>query len=201
MIKVMAVIALSTALSGCGVANEATALQAASENLVVATHPQCDHGTALVQYLATGENGGMPGLDQEYADLVGTLNPAQIRAKADDWITQCDARVDADNALAAANTQAITQQKWDLAQAAQIQTDEAAQAAKNREYQNKQLAVQCASASGRFDASDQRCYSTVTGNPSGGYNTWCTSNGVTAYMFPVNDNYIHPNNGRPGCWT
>lgn len=201
MIKVMAMIALSTALSGCGVANEATALQAASENLVVATHPQCDHGTALVQYLATGENGGMPGLDQEYADLVGTLNPAQIRAKADDWITACDARVDADAALAAANTQAITQQKWDLAQAAQIQTDEAAQAAKNREYQNKQLAVQCASASGRFDASDQRCYSTVTGNPSGGYNTWCTSNGVTAYMFPVNDNYIHPNNGRPGCWT
>lgn len=195
-------VALIAALTGCSVVPTALATAAAgSEKLVTAAHPQCDHGYDLVAYLATGDNHGFPGLDEQYANQVGTLSVAQERAAADLWIESCDQKVDAAAALAAANAQAIQQQQWDLANDAQIEANEAAQAAKTRDLENKDLANQCAAASGRFDASDQRCYSTVTGNPSGGYNTWCTSNGVTAYMFPVNNAYIHPNSGRPGCWT
>lgn len=197
-------------LAGCGVIpasiNEANAIEAASQKLVAARHPQCDHGSAMVRYLATGDNGGVPGLDQDYADQVGTLNPAQIRAKTDDWITACDAKVDANDQLAAANAQQAVQEAQAAASAAQAEVEEAAQAAKSRELENKSLAVECASASGRFDAGEQRCYSTVAGNPSGGATTSCLRNdGTQTYLFPVAGSFAtgHTTASRnsPGCFT
>jgi hypothetical protein len=196
-------VVLLAALTGCSVVPSALATAAAgSEKLVAAEHPQCDHGADLIRYLATGDNQGEPGFDVHYANEVGTLSVAQERAEADQWIEACDQKADADAALAAAHAQAIQQQQWDLANDAQVEANEAAQASKTRDLQNKNLAAQCAAASGRFDASAQRCYSTVTGNPSGINGEACTGpNGNPSYLFPVNGNFVHPNSHFPGCWT
>jgi hypothetical protein len=203
LVRLLLLGVLLASLAGCSVVPTALAnAEAGSEKLVTPRHPQCDHGQQLVAYLQTGNNDGLPDLDEQYADEVGALSVAQERAKADDWITNCDARADASEQLAAATAQQEVQEQQDAAQAAQEETEEEAQAAKVRETQNKQLAAECADASGRFDATHQRCYSTVTGNPSGFTNEWCSDgNGNSAYLFPVNGNFVHPNSGRPGCFT
>jgi hypothetical protein len=169
--------------------------------LVAAHHPQCDHGRDLIRYLASGDNQGEPGFDVHYANLVGTLSPAEMRARADDWIEQCDQAADAAQQAADASAAAVVVQQQEVAQAAQ----EATAAAKVRAQQNTKLSTECAAASGRFDPGLQRCYSTVDGNPSGNPGAACSLNGRPAYLFPVNGSFAAGRDGfartHPGCWT
>jgi hypothetical protein len=204
MIKTAVLTIASTALlTGCSVVPSALANAAAgSEQLVKAEHPQCDHGAALVHYLATGDNQGMPGLDEHYANEVGTLSVAQERAVADKWIETCDQTANAEQQQADANAQAVTLQQQEVAQAA---TEQVA-AAKVRAQQNKSLATECAEASGRFDAGLQRCYSTTPGNPSGKPGEGCVGpTGGPNYLYPVDGSFATGRNsyGRahPGCFT
>ncbi|CCG02363.1 hypothetical protein [Blastococcus saxobsidens] len=62
----------------------------ADENgLIRAQYSACDLGKEILRYLATGDNGGDPGMDRVFAQYVGVPVP-QARALADEWIVACD---------------------------------------------------------------------------------------------------------------
>jgi len=124
-----------------------------ADGLVKAQHPQCDVGQRILRYLATGDNGGQPALDQRFANYVG-VPPAQARAIADKAIQDCDQQVytqESQAAVVSSEAQALA------SRAARENAAASALAA--------QEAKSCAAIGGRF--SDDRCYSTVKGNPSG----------------------------------
>ncbi|GAB3194972.1 hypothetical protein GCM10027261_14140 [Geodermatophilus arenarius] len=127
---------------------------AADGGLIPAQYPQCDLGAEILDYLATGDNAGDPGLDRVFADYVGVSLP-QARALADEWIAACDERAAEDEAAAASSTAAESA-------AAAAAAAEAAQAAEDRRA--------CGAIGGRYVEGsiwDGACESTVVGNPSG----------------------------------
>src|SRR5688572_3955019 len=93
---ILAGLTLVACLTGCNaqragssVAIVATSPTADAAGLVVAQYPQCDVGAKILDYLATGDNGGDPSLDQVFASHVGVPVP-QARALADQYIESCD---------------------------------------------------------------------------------------------------------------
>ncbi|MDR6688982.1 pyruvate/2-oxoglutarate dehydrogenase complex dihydrolipoamide acyltransferase (E2) component [Arthrobacter sp. 1088] len=80
----------------------------ASAGLIQAVHHQCDFGSTILRYLATGDNQGDPKLDTAFSQHVGVSLP-QARAIADQAIERCDAAISkqaAAQASAAAAAQA-----------------------------------------------------------------------------------------------
>ncbi|KRE67759.1 hypothetical protein ASG92_14095 [Arthrobacter sp. Soil736] len=79
-----------------------------SAGLIHAVHHQCDFGSKILRYLATGDNQGDPKLDTAFSQHVGVSLP-QARAMADQSIERCDAAIskqEAAQASAAASAQA-----------------------------------------------------------------------------------------------
>lgn len=94
---------------------------ASVNGLVVARHRQCDFGDRLLRYLATGDNGGEPWYDQQFANDVGVSLPA-ARAIADEAIQKCDADLDRQAATSAAETaSAAAKTSEEQAAAAQVE--------------------------------------------------------------------------------
>jgi hypothetical protein len=142
-------------------ANVAAGLAEANA-LVTARYPQCDLGPQILNYLATGNNGGDPGLDKLFADHVGAPDP-QARALADQWIEACD-KQQAEKEAAAASAQAAA------TAAASAGASRSAAAASEAQEQAAVIATQersCAAIGGEVDDSMGMCHSTVPGNPSG----------------------------------
>lgn len=125
----------------------ATPAAAGAAGLVKALHPHCDVGDKVLNYLATGDNGGDPQLDVLLSKYVGVDLP-QARAIADQQIQQCDANLSRQEAAQASATAAAL---------------EAADAAKKKATQDSS----CAAIGGRVDTTWGWCASTVKGNPSG----------------------------------
>jgi hypothetical protein len=73
--------------------------------LVLAQHARCDQGAAILRYLATGDNGGDPSMDQLFASDVGVPLP-QARALADKWIEACDQQAGEEEAAASSSAAA-----------------------------------------------------------------------------------------------
>lgn len=197
--KILLVTVIGTSLlTGCGV----IAAASVPEKLVAARHAQCDLGPVIVTYLASGFNSGHPELDEIFADEVNTMTAPQERAKADTWITNCDQNVDTTESIeqAAAVAEQVEQQQL------QQEQQEQAAAAQRQAQQNVHLSAECLAAAGRFDSSQQRCYSTVVGNPSGGSGAQCSDayGNSPTYLYPVNGSFQTGRDGdrvrRPGCF-
>jgi hypothetical protein len=119
---------------------------------VPAQYSQCDEGAAILHYLATGDNGGDPSMDQVFASHVGVPKP-QARALADQWIEACDQQY-AQRAAASSWAQAEAQARASYeaassASAAAASASEAAVAAQERRS--------CAAIGGQ--AGDRMCQS------------------------------------------
>jgi predicted small secreted protein len=122
--------------------------------LVVAQYAECDHGVAILNYLATGDNGGDPGMDQLFAPYVGVSEP-QARALASDWIEACNEEQAEQSAAAASSSAAAAASESAAAEEAAAMTE------------NMRA---CESMGGRYVNNgvwDGACESTVVGNPSG----------------------------------
>jgi biotin carboxyl carrier protein len=63
-----------------------------STGLIQAIHHECDFGSTILRYLATGDNQGDPKLDTAFSQHVGASFP-QARAIADQAIERCDAAI------------------------------------------------------------------------------------------------------------
>ncbi len=157
----------ASSVAATGQAESTVAAQSAdAAGLVTAEHPQCDVGAQILQYLQTGDNGGDPQLDVQFANYVG-VPAAQARALADQAIQQCD-------------QQAATQE---TSQAyAESTSLAAASASAARAQQDAAIAAQrrksCASIGGRVDhqfGGAGACASTVPGDPSGQPGAECAS--------------------------
>ncbi|MEO3931320.1 hypothetical protein WMO79_00710 [Micrococcaceae bacterium Sec7.4] len=106
-----------------------TAPSADASGLVPALHAQCDFGAQIMRYLATGDNGANPQLDQGFAQYVGVPTP-QARSIVDTAIQNCDA-AESKRQAAQASAQASAKaeqlraaaQAQAAAQAAQAKTD------------------------------------------------------------------------------
>jgi hypothetical protein len=143
---------------------------APTAGLVKALHQRCDVGSKVMNYLATGNNGGDPQLDVLLAKYVGVDAP-QARAIADQQIQECDAnlsRQDAAQASAAAAAQASASA---VAVRASQDADRAAAEAAVKTAREKS----CTSIGGRVDTEWSWCASTVKGNASGRPGADCTS--------------------------
>jgi biotin carboxyl carrier protein len=114
----LSVVAAAVILAGCSGSPESTttgsAMGSATENpgsasagLIQAIHGQCDFGSKILHYLATGDNQGDPKLDTAFSQHVGVPLP-QARAVADQAIERCDealSKQEAAQASAAASSQ------------------------------------------------------------------------------------------------
>lgn len=114
----LGIVAAAVILAGCTGSPESmttdTAMGSASENassasagLIQAVHDQCDFGSKILHYLATGDNQGDPKLDTAFSQHVGVPVP-QARAIADQAIERCDeslSKQEAAQASAAASAQ------------------------------------------------------------------------------------------------
>ena len=122
--------------AGSSVAIVASAPTADTAGLVVAQYPRCDVGAEILEYLATGDNGGDPSLDQVFAGHVGVPAP-QARALADQYIESCDQQAAHQEAAASSSaTEASARASASAASAAaaasQAQHDAAVQAQRQR---------------------------------------------------------------------
>jgi biotin carboxyl carrier protein len=93
----------------------------ASAGLIQAVHDQCDFGSKILHYLATGDNQGDPKLDTAFSQHEGVPLP-QARAIADQAIERCDEAVskqEAAQASAAAEASAASTEAQASAKAAQ----------------------------------------------------------------------------------
>jgi hypothetical protein len=77
-----------------------------TNGLITAQYARCDVGAQILNYLATGDNGGDPGLDQVFASFVGVPAP-QARALADQYIQNCDAQQAEQEAAASSSAAAL----------------------------------------------------------------------------------------------
>lgn len=158
---------------------------ASVNGLVVARHRQCDFGDRLLRYLATGDNGGEPWYDQQFANDVGVSVP-EARAIADEAIQKCDADLDRQAAASAAET-ASAAAKTSEVQAA------AAQVARRKQS--------CAAIGGRYDDTGVWCASTVQGNPSGEAGADCRNSRVPFEGDGIDRAALaHENEWYPGCF-
>ncbi len=123
--------------------------------LIPAEYPQCDRGAAILEYLATGDNGGDPGMDQLFAEYVGTTTP-QARALASDWIEACNEQYAEQEAAEAS-----------AAAAAAADAQAAASASEARAESSNRRACEAIGGSYRTTMWDGVSESTVEGNPSG----------------------------------
>ncbi|MHA7289553.1 hypothetical protein ACX80V_07905 [Arthrobacter sp. MDT3-24] len=130
--------------------------------MVTALHARCDVGNKVLQYLASGDNGGDPQLDVLLSKYVGVGLP-QARAIADQQIQQCDAHLSEQEA---AQTSAAAASRAASSQAAKA-TTEAADAAKDKAAVQATQSSSCAAIGGQVDTNLGWCASTVKGNPSG----------------------------------
>jgi hypothetical protein len=74
----------------CGTDRGASPAAVTQDDLIVAESPECAAvGLKVLRYLTTGDNGGDPQLDLEYASDVHTSLP-EARAIADRAIVECD---------------------------------------------------------------------------------------------------------------
>lgn len=109
----LGIVAAAVILAGCSGSPSMTTDSAtetsssASAGLIQAVHGQCDFGSKILHYLATGDNQGDPKLDTAFSQHVGVPLP-QARAIADEAIGRCDEAVsnqEAAQASAAASAQ------------------------------------------------------------------------------------------------
>lgn len=171
----------------------ATATAADTAGLVPAEYPQCDIGAQILRYLQTGDNGGDPQLDVQFANYVGA-SPAQARALADQAIQQCDQQ-----AATQQSSQAYAQSTSAAAasaSAAQAQQDAATAAQKQQS---------CAAIGGRVDqefGGAGVCASTVPGDPSGQPGAECASAYVTFSLDGTldSDSYKTAKHDHAGCF-
>ncbi|WP_426997980.1 hypothetical protein [Pseudarthrobacter sp. N5] len=140
----------------------ATPAAAGAAGLVKALHPHCDVGDKVLNYLATGDNGGDPQLDVLLSKYVGVDLP-QARAIADQQIQQCDANLSRQEAAQASAAAADLSRQKAAQASATAAALEAADAAKKKATQDSS----CAAIGGRVDTTWGWCASTVKGNPSG----------------------------------
>ncbi|MDP9471522.1 MAG: hypothetical protein M3Q71_12785 [Chloroflexota bacterium] len=133
--------------------------------LVPARYPDCDRGEQFLRYLATGDNGGVPDLDQLFAEYVSVPEP-QARALASDWIEACNAQyAEQEAAESSAQAEADASAAADASQAAEASA-EAGRAAEVRATMERS----CAAVGGEVAERAMfgvGCHSTVQGNPSG----------------------------------
>jgi hypothetical protein len=143
--------------AGSSVAIVASAPTADAAGLVVAQYPQCDVGAEILDYLATGDNGGDPSVDQVFASHVGVPAP-QARALADQYIESCDQQAAQQKAAASSSAaEASARESASAASAAasasQAQHDAAVAAQRQRS---------CAAIGGQ--AGDSLCQSASQGS-------------------------------------
>lgn len=128
--------------------------------LVPAQYPQCDQGPRIMDYLATGDNGGDPGMDQVFASYVGAPLP-QARALADQWIEACDQQYAQQDAAAASSAAQARVQASASAASAAASASRVQQAAAVAAEQQRS----CASIGGH--ARDGICQSSSAGHVTG----------------------------------
>lgn len=134
---------------------------AAAAGLVQALHAGCNVGEKVLNYLATGDNGGDPQLDVLLSKYVGVDHP-QARAIADQQIQQCDANLSRQEAAQASAAAAELSREKAAQASATAAAREAAAAAQLKATQDSS----CAAIGGRVDTEWGWCASTVKGNPS-----------------------------------
>lgn len=194
-------VVLAAMLAGCSSApspdrSEAQSTRARSSSpppaidastLVPAQYPDCDRGEQILRYLTTGDNGGVPELDQAFADYVGVAAPL-ARAVASDWIDACNARsAEAEASLAAEASRAA----------------ESAAAARREAEVKATTERSCAAIGGVVnDGFLGGCVSTVPGNPSGQLGADCPSAwvGVDGAGNIVQSDLDFARENDPGCF-
>ncbi len=161
-----------------------------TNGLVAARYSQCDFGSQILKYLATGDNQGISDLDKNFASYVGTTGP-RARAIADASIEQCNKQ--ADDAAAAQAAQASASASTSASASAQAVQDQKLSA---MEIQS------CASIGGKLSSSDTTlCASTVTGDPSGKAGADCGAAYVGLYDGAISQNsYTSTKQFFPGCF-
>lgn len=185
-------VAATSADPATGLVDSTMAATAAdTAGLVPAEYPQCDVGAQILRYLQTGDNGGDPQLDVQFANYVG-VPVAQARALADQYIQQCD-------------QQAATQES-SQAYAESVSLSAASESAA-RAQQGAAIAAQeqksCAAIGGRVDPQWGWCASTVPGDPSGQPGADCANASVS---FNLDDgtladySYTTAKDVYPGCF-
>jgi uncharacterized lipoprotein NlpE involved in copper resistance len=203
---VLLTVVATIALSGCNDRQDAyrngtpiVAGAADDSGLVTAQHSECDHGAEILNYLATGDNGGDPDLDQLFANYVGVSEP-KARALADQWIEGCDQQYAQQEAAASSSAaQARAEASYETAQSASA----AAASASEAQQEATVLANQqrsCAAIGGRVF--DGVCHSTSPGDSTATGNPPCSS-AVVAFNFEGTidlPNLTDAESFRPGCW-
>lgn len=128
----------------------ASATSPAYTGVVKATHPQCDLGPKILHYLITGDNGGDPQLDVAFSQHVGAPEP-QARSIADQYVQQCDARIDRQ-----------------ASESAKVQTETSADpknATQDAATRDITQAAACDAIGGRVEGT--LCHSTIQASPGG----------------------------------
>jgi hypothetical protein len=164
--------------------------------LVTAHHGQCDVGTKILNYLATGDNGGDPGMDQVFASYVGVSAP-QARALADKWITACDQQAAQQEAAASSSAAEATARASASASAAAASASRAQQEAAVEAQRQRS----CAAIGGQ--AGDSLCQSASQGNAANDPYYPCSA----VYVEFTDEGTIDPtslhnvNTDHPGCFS
>jgi hypothetical protein len=164
--------------------------------LVAAQHPQCDQGAQILDYLATGDNGGDPGMDQVFASHVGVPQP-QARALADQWIESCDQQLDRQAAAASSSAAEVEAR-------ASASTASAAASASRAQHEAAVAAEQqrsCAGIDGQ--ARDGICQSSSAGHVTGDPYYPCSALVVQFTEDGMIDqgSYHDTNADHPGCFS
>ena len=175
----------------------ASPTNSAVNGLTAARYPECNYGDRLLHYLATGDNGGDPWFDKNFASYVGTTVP-QARALTDASIEQCNKSKD-DAAAAQASAQADAQSSA----SAQASTD--AQTAQDQRLATIQTQA-CAAIGGilnkGYNVADNNCKSATPDAPSGPAGTLCGYGSVE--LNPdgsiAQESYASAKQNYPGCF-
>jgi hypothetical protein len=142
--RVMTVVGLALVLTACGGGRSSpNGIATPTQDLVPAQHPECAHaGAAIEHYLVTGDTGGDPSLDQNYASerasILGQPSASRaglVRSDADNAIQTCDQQLtEQAQAAAQARADAAAAQQQAQAAAAAAQQQAQADAAANAKY-------------------------------------------------------------------
>jgi hypothetical protein len=152
------VLVVIVALAACGGGH--ASLDSAIGTLVTAQHPNCGtDGRVVAHYLATGDTGGQPEVDQSYATRRAEIlrepedgRVSLIRAEADGYITRCDEH----ETSAQVETERQAQQQRDQQQYAEQQRQREQQQAQAEADRNTLYASTCQSHGGTVK-SDSYC--------------------------------------------
>jgi hypothetical protein len=195
-IALLVIVAAAGILVGCAGTpdNDRTALPTASQSTTAATgavtttetpgsaaaglvqpvHHQCDFGSTILDYLATGDNKGDPKLDTAFSQHVGVPLP-QARAIAEQAIERCDTAISKQEAAQASATASAQAEAAEVVAEAQASAKAAQETAARVAREQKVCAPLGGTVEDGGDSSADLCVSTNKGNATDEAGLSCAS--------------------------